>query len=96
MSGLVSLKKFSWFFSGLVALVIAVAGLSVSDFAWLPVQYQKYVVMVIGVSGVLAKVFVENARVTRAEELVHEEYRMEALSDVDIEDCIVDGDGDAR
>ena len=104
--GLVSLKKYSWLFSGVVAVIITVAGLSVSDFSWLPVQYQNYIVMIIGVCGVLAKVFVENARVTRAEELVHEEYRVEALSNDDINDCIshdeqilndeytVSGDGD--
>ena len=74
MSDLRSLKKYSWLVSGLVAVVITVAGLSVSDFSWLPSEYQNYVVMIIGVCGVLAKVFVENARVTRAEELVHEKY----------------------
>ena len=88
MSSLRSLKRYSWLVSGLVALVIGVAGLSVSDFTWLPSEYQNYVVMIIGICGVIAKVFVENARVTRAEELVHEEYRDEALSDSDIEDCI--------
>lgn len=69
-----SLKHYSWLVSGVVAVVIGVAGLSVSDFSWLPVQYQKYVVMIIGIAGVLVKVFVENARVVRAEDLIHEEY----------------------
>ena len=69
-----SLKHYSWLVSGVVAVIIGVAGLSVSDFTWLPVQYQKYVVMVIGIAGVLVKVFVENARVVRAEDLIHEEY----------------------
>lgn len=81
MSSLRSLKKYSWLVSGLVAVVITVAGLSVSDFSWLPVQYQNYVVMCIGVCGVLAKVFVENARVTRAEELVHLEYQEDNVCD---------------
>lgn len=69
-----SLKHYSWLVSGVVAVIIGVAGLSVSDFTWLPVQYQKYVVMVIGIAGILVKVFVENARVVRAEDLIHEEY----------------------
>lgn len=69
-----SLKHYSWLVSGVVAVIIGVAGLSVSDFSWLPVQYQKYVVMIIGIAGVLVKVFVENARVVRAEDLIHEEY----------------------
>ena len=86
MSDLRSLKRYSWFFSGLVAVVITVAGLSVSDFSWLPVQYQNYVVMLIGVCGVLAKVFVENARVTRAEELVHLEYQEDDTPPIS-EDC---------
>ena len=69
MSSLKSLKRYSWIASGIVAVIIAIAGLSVSDFTWLPSEYQNYVVMIIGVCGTLAKVFVENARVTRAEEL---------------------------
>lgn len=76
-----SLKHYSWLVSGVVAVVIGVAGLSVSDFSWLPAQYQKYVVMIIGIAGVLVKVFVENARVTRAEELVHLEYQEDTVCD---------------
>lgn len=81
-----SLKHYSWLVSGLVAVVIGVAGLSVSDFSWLPVQYQKYVVMIIGIAGVLMKVFVENARVVRAEDLIHEEYAQNT------KDCITHDD----
>lgn len=86
MSDLRSLKKYSWLFSGVVAVIITVAGLSVSDFSWLPSEYQNYVVMIIGVCGVLAKVFVENARVTRAEELVHLEYQEDDTPPIS-EDC---------
>ena len=74
MSGLKSLKKYSWLVSGLVMLITGVSALTISDFQWLPVEYQKYVVMLIGVCGVFVKIFVENARVTRAEELVVQEY----------------------
>ena len=88
MSELRSLKKYSWLVSGFVALVIGVAGLSVQDFTWLPSRYQNYIVMIIGICGVIAKVFVENARVTRAEARVYEEFKDEALSDKDIEDCL--------
>lgn len=83
-----SLKRYSWLASGLVACAIAIAGLNVQDFTWLPVEYQNYIVMIIGVCGVIAKVFVENARVTRAENLVYEEFKSEALSDEDIDDCL--------
>ena len=55
-------------------LITGISALTVSDFSWLPVEYQKYVVMLIGVCGVFVKIFVENARVTRAEELVVQEY----------------------
>lgn len=55
-------------------LVTGLSALTVADFQWLPVEYQKYVVMIIGICGVLVKIFVENARVTRAEELVVQEY----------------------
>ena len=74
LSDLRSLKKYSWLVSGLVMLITGISALTVSDFSWLPVEYQKYVVMCIGVCGVFVKVFVENARVTRAEELVVREY----------------------
>lgn len=74
MSDLRSLKKYSWLVSGLVMLVTGVSALTLADFTWLPVEYQRYVVMVIGVCGVFVKIFVENARVTRAEELVVQEY----------------------
>ncbi len=67
-------------FSGFVALVIGVAGLSVQDFSWLPSQYQNYVVMLIGICGVIAKVFVENARVSRAEDLVYAEFKDKGVS----------------
>ena len=87
-NGLVSFKKYSWFASIVVMVVIGVAGLTVQDFSWLPSQYQNYVVMLIGICGVFAKIFVENSRVSRAEDLVHEEYRREALSDDDIRECI--------
>lgn len=84
-----SLKHYSWLVSGVVAVVIGVAGLSVSDFSWLPVQYQKYVVMVIGIAGVLVKVFVENARVVRAEDLVHEEYANDTNACITHDDTIL-------
>lgn len=74
MSDLRSLKKYSWLISGLVMLITGVSALTVADFQWLPVEYQKYVVMLIGVCGVFVKIFVENARVSRAEELIIEDY----------------------
>lgn len=67
-------------FSGFVALVIGVAGLSVQDFSWLPSRYHSYVVMLIGICGVVAKVFVENARVSRAEDLVYAEFKEHGVS----------------
>ena len=88
MSGLKSLKKYSWLVSGLVMVIIGVGGLTVSDFQWLPVEYQKYVVMIIGICGVFVKIFVENARVTRAENIIIDDFTQEALSNTDIEDCI--------
>lgn len=80
MSELRSLKRYSWLFSVFVALVIGVAGLSVQDFSWLPSRYQNYVVMLIGICGVVAKVFVENARVSRAEARVYAEFRGNGVS----------------
>lgn len=88
MSGLRSFKHYSWLASGLVMLLTGLSALTLADFQWLPVEYQKYVVMVIGVSGVFVKVFVENARVSRAEAIVVDDFTNEALSDTDIEDCI--------
>ena len=84
-----SLKHYSWLVSGVVAVVIGVAGLSVSDFAWLPVEYQKDVVMLIGIAGIIVKVFVENARVVRAEDLVHEKYAKDTNACITHDDTIL-------
>ena len=53
----------------------------------LPLEYGWLAPLIISVAMV-GNQFVENKRVVRAEDLVHEEYKSEALSDDDIQDVL--------
>lgn len=73
------------FLAGLVAY-IGVDGLKTI----MPVEYADLVPIIVLVAGYIIVQSTENKRVSVAEELVHEEYRDEALSDDDISDVLDD------
>lgn len=73
------------FVAGLVAYV-GVDGLR----TLMPVEYADLVPVIVLVAGYIVVQATENKRVTVAEELVHDEYRREALSDEDIRDVLDD------
>ena len=71
------------FVAGLVSY-IGVDGLR----SVIPSDYAYLVPVIVMVAGYIVVQATEDKRVAVAEELVHDEYRDEALSDVDIEDAM--------
>ena len=74
MQDLKSFKKYSWLISGIFAVLVFISGLTASDLTFLPVAYQSTAVGIIGACALLVKIFPENYRVTRAEDIVKAEY----------------------
>ena len=54
----------------------------------IPVEYAHLVPIIVMVAGYIVVQSTEDKRVSVAEELVHEEYKNEALSDDDIEEAM--------
>lgn len=88
MTDLKSFKKYSWIITGVFAVLVFISGLTANDLSFLPARYQSFAVGIIGASALLVKLFPENYRVTRAEDIVKAEYnepKEECLEEVD--DC---------
>ena len=74
MTDLKSFKKYSWLISGIFAILVFISGLTANDINFLPTEYQSIAIGVIGACALIVKIFPENYRVTRAEDIVKAEY----------------------
>lgn len=86
MTDLKSFKKYSWIISGIFAILVFISGLTATDLSFLPQRYQTMAVGIIGASALIVKIFPENYRVTRAENIVKSEYeepKEECIEEVD-------------
>ena len=69
-----SFKKYSWLISTIFAVLVFISGLTASDLSFLPAKYQSFAVGIIGACALMVKLIPENYRVTRAEDIVRDEY----------------------
>ena len=68
-----SFKKYSWFITAVLAVLVFISGLTINDISFLPPKYQEIALGVIGASALIVKLIPENMRVQRAEEIIKDE-----------------------
>ena len=73
MNELKSFKKYSWLISIIFAIITFIAGLTIEDISFIPVEYQPKIMGIIGACALLIKIIPENYRVKIAEALVYQE-----------------------
>ena len=81
-----SFKKKDYIITAAIAVIIAISGLSISDYSFLPENVQGYLITLIGICGVLAKMIPTEYRVKIAEILAVDKERKEDNEYVYIED----------
>ena len=86
MAEIKSFKKYSWLISGIIAIIVAISAISITDLTFLPENLKTYAIAIIGICGILVKIIPENYRVKVAEELVRHENDDVITVNVDIDD----------
>ena len=86
MAEIKSFKKYSWLISGIIAIIVAISAISITDLTFLPENLKTYAIAIIGICGILVKIIPENYRVKVAEELVRHENDDAITVNVDIDD----------
>ncbi len=85
MTEIKSFKKYSWLISGIIAIIVAISAISITDLTFLPENLKTYAIAIIGICGILVKIIPENYRVKVAEELVRHENDDVITVNVDID-----------
>ena len=85
MAEIKSFKKYSWLISGIIAIIVAISAISITDLTFLPENLKTYAIAIIGICGILVKIIPENYRVKVAEELVRHENDDVITVNVDID-----------
>ena len=75
MTELKSFKKYSWLISGIIAIIVGISAISVTDLSFLPEDYKTYAVAIIAIAGIIVKIIPENYRVSVAEDLVRNDLK---------------------
>ena len=70
-----SFKKYSWIISGIFAILTLIAGLTIDDISFIPVEYQNIAIAIIGACALIIKILPENYRVKIAELLITQELQ---------------------
>ena len=70
-----SFKKYSWIISGIFAILTLIAGLTIEDISFIPVEYQNIAIAIIGACAIIIKILPENYRVKIAELLITQELQ---------------------
>lgn len=86
MTEIKSFKKYSWLISGIIAIIVGISAISITDLTFLPENLKTYVIAIIGICGILVKIIPENYRVQVAEEMVRHENDDAITVNVDIDD----------
>ena len=86
MTEIKSFKKYSWLISGIIAIIVAISAISITDLTFLPENLKTYAIAIIGICGILVKIIPENYRVKVAEELIRHENDDKVTVNVDIDD----------
>lgn len=68
-----SFKKYSWLITIIFAAITFIAGLTIEDISFIPVEYQAKVMGIIGACALIIKLLPENYRVKIAELLIYQE-----------------------
>ena len=86
MTEIKSFKKYSWLISGIIAIIVGISAISITDLTFLPENLKTYAIAIIGICGILVKIIPENYRVKVAEELIRHENDDKVTVNVDIDD----------
>lgn len=89
MAEIKSFKKYSWLISGVIALIVGISAINVADLSFLPENVKVYVVGLIAICGILVKIFPENYRVKKAEDIVKDDLKDTVVLNIDSE-CIIE------
>ena len=65
-----SFKKYSWLITAIFAIITFIAGLTIEDISFIPVEYQAKIMGIVGACALIIKLIPENYRVKIAELLI--------------------------